>query len=138
LIKDSHLKFAAIDIGSNAVRLLLSGVFEEGYSPTFRKMSLIRMPIRLGDDAFTQQSISDSKVAQLVKTMIGFKQLMEAFQPLDFMACATSAMREAVNGPEICKRILEEADIKIDYLNFAPKFPFTKFDTCIIDREHRE
>ena len=86
---ESHLKFSAIDIGSNAVRLLLSGVFEEGLSPTFRKMSLIRMPIRLGDDAFTRKTISDAKVSQLVTTMKGFKQLMEAFQPLDFMACAT-------------------------------------------------
>jgi exopolyphosphatase/guanosine-5'-triphosphate,3'-diphosphate pyrophosphatase len=101
---DLHLKFAAIDIGSNAVRLLLAGVFEEEHSATFRKMSLIRMPIRLGDDAFTQKCISDSKVSQLVKTMIGFKHLIEAFQPLDSMACATSAMREAENGPEIRKR----------------------------------
>ena len=68
----SILKFAAIDIGSNGVRLLLSGVFEEGYTATFRKMSLIRMPIRLGDDAFTQKHISDRKVAELVKSMIGF------------------------------------------------------------------
>ena len=112
-----QLKFAAIDIGSNAVRLLLSGVFEEAHSATFRKMSLIRMPIRLGDDAFTQKSISDSKVSQLVKTMIGFKHLIEAFQPLDFMACATSAMREAENGPEICSRILSEADIKVDIID---------------------
>ena len=114
---DSQLRFAAIDIGSNAVRLLLSGVFEEAYSPTFRKMSLVRMPIRLGDDAFTQKCISDGKVSQLVRTMIGFKHLIEAFQPLDFMACATSAMREAENGPEICKRILEEADIKVDIID---------------------
>jgi exopolyphosphatase/pppGpp-phosphohydrolase len=81
---DSHLKFAAIDIGSNAVRLLLTGVFEDGYSATFRKMSLVRMPIRLGDDAFTQKYISDGKISQLVKTMIGFKHLIESFQPLDF------------------------------------------------------
>jgi len=114
---DSQLKFAAIDIGSNAIRLLLSGVFEKEYSPIFRKMSLIRMPVRLGDDAFTHHCISDSKAAQLVKTMIGFKHLMDAFQPLDFMACATSAMREAENGPEICKRILEEADIKVDIID---------------------
>jgi exopolyphosphatase/guanosine-5'-triphosphate,3'-diphosphate pyrophosphatase len=114
---DAPLKFAAIDIGSNAVRLLLSGVFEKEYSPTFRKMSLIRMPIRLGDDAFTQKSISDSKVSQLVKTMIGFKHLIEAFQPLDSMACATSAMHVAKNGPEICKRILEKTDIKVDIID---------------------
>jgi len=114
---DSPLKFAAIDIGSNAVRLLLSGVFEKEYSPAFRKMSLIRMPIRLGDDAFTQKCISGSKVSQLVETMIGFKHLIEAFRPLDFMACATSAMRVAENGPEICKRILEETDIKVNIID---------------------
>jgi exopolyphosphatase/guanosine-5'-triphosphate,3'-diphosphate pyrophosphatase len=114
---DSHLRFAAIDIGSNAVRLLLSGVFENGYSVTFRKMSLVRMPIRLGDDAFTQKSISDSKISQLVETMIGFKHLIESFQPLDYMACATSAMREAENGPQICERILKEADLKVDIID---------------------
>jgi exopolyphosphatase/guanosine-5'-triphosphate,3'-diphosphate pyrophosphatase len=114
---ESQLKFAAIDIGSNGVRLLLSGVFEEGYSATFRKMSLIRMPIRLGDDAFTQKHISDRKVSQLVQTMVGFKHLIEAFQPLDLMACATSAMREAENGPEICDRIQAEAGIKIDIID---------------------
>ena len=114
---ETQLKFAAIDIGSNAVRLLFSGVFEEAHSATFRKMSLIRMPIRLGDDAFTQKFISDGKVSQLVKSMIGFKHLIEAFQPLDYMACATSAMREAENGPEICRRILEEADLKVDIID---------------------
>ena len=114
---ETLLKFAAIDIGSNAVRLLLSGVLEEAYSATFRKMSLIRMPIRLGDDAFTQKHISDSKVSQLVKSMIGFKHLIEAFQPLDMMACATSAMREAKNGPEICNRIFAEAAIKVDIID---------------------
>ncbi|MGD2096011.1 MAG: exopolyphosphatase [Desulfobacterales bacterium] len=114
---ESLLRFAAIDIGSNGVRLLLSGVYEEGYSPTFRKMSLIRMPIRLGDDAFTQKHISDRKVSQLVKSMIGFKHLIEAFQPLDMMACATSAMRAAENGQEICDQILAESDIKIDIID---------------------
>jgi exopolyphosphatase/guanosine-5'-triphosphate,3'-diphosphate pyrophosphatase len=114
---DSHLRFAAIDIGSNAVRLLLSGVFEDGYSATFRKMSLVRMPIRLGDDAFTQKCISDEKISQLVKTMIGFKHLIESFQPLDFMACATSAMREAENGPQICERILEDTGIKLEIID---------------------
>jgi exopolyphosphatase / guanosine-5'-triphosphate,3'-diphosphate pyrophosphatase len=114
---DAPLKFAAIDIGSNAVRLLLTGVFEKEYSPIFRKMSLIRMPIRLGDDAFTKKRISKDKVSQLVETMIGFKHLIEAFQPLDFMACATSAMREADNGPEICKRIVETTGMQVDIID---------------------
>ncbi|MGD8944276.1 MAG: exopolyphosphatase, partial [Desulfobacterales bacterium] len=114
---ESLLKFAAIDIGSNAVRLLLTGVLEETYSATFRKMSLIRMPIRLGDDAFTQKHISENKVSQLVKSMIGFKHLIEAFQPLDMMACATSAMREAENGRQICDRIFAEAGIRVDIID---------------------
>jgi exopolyphosphatase/guanosine-5'-triphosphate,3'-diphosphate pyrophosphatase len=114
---ESQLNFAAIDIGSNAIRLLLTGVFEDGHSPTFRKMSLIRMPVRLGDDAFTQKFISEQKVFQLVKTMTGFKQLIDAYQPLDYMACATSAMREAKNGPEICERILQESGIKVDIID---------------------
>ena len=114
---DSQLKFAAIDIGSNAVRLLLSGVFEDGHSPTFRKMSLIRMPIRLGDDAFTQKHISENKVTQFVKTMVGFKHLIDSFQPLDFMACATSAMREAENGPQIRQQILNESGIHVDIID---------------------
>ena len=114
---DSHLKFAAIDIGSNAVRLLLSGVFEDGDSPTFRKMSLIRMPIRLGDDAFTQKHISENKVIQLVKTMVGFNHLIDSFQPLNFMACATSAMREAENGPQIREQILSESGIYLEIIN---------------------
>ena len=114
---ESQLKFAAIDIGSNAVRLLLSGVFEDGHSPTFRKMSLIRMPIRLGDDAFTQKHISQNKVNQLVKTMVGFNHLIDSFQPMDFMACATSAMREAENGPQIREQILNESGINLEIID---------------------
>ena len=114
---DSQLKFAAIDIGSNAVRLLLSGVFEDGHLPAFRKMSLIRMPIRLGSDAFTQKHIPENKVAQLVKTMVGFKYLIDSFQPLDFRACATSAMREAENAPQIREQILNESGIKVEIIN---------------------
>ena len=114
---DPQLNFAAIDIGSNAVRLLLTRVFDDGFSASFRKMSLIRMPIRLGDDAFTHKHISEMKVSQLVKTMVGFKQLIEAYQPLDYMACATSAMREAENGPDICERILKESGIQINIID---------------------
>lgn len=113
----AKLKFAAIDIGSNAVRLLLSGVFEDGFSPTFKKMSLIRMPIRLGDDAFTRNRISEEKIVELIKTMVGFKHLIDAFQPIDCMACATSAMREAENGPEICERIQAASGIAVEIID---------------------
>ena len=114
---ESQLKFAAVDIGSNAVRLLLTGVFEDGDSPTFRKMSLVRMPIRLGDDAFTKKLISENKITQLVKTMVGFNHLIDSFQPMGFMACATSAMREAENGLQIQEQILNESGIDVEIIN---------------------
>ncbi|HPS05238.1 MAG TPA: Ppx/GppA family phosphatase, partial [Tenuifilaceae bacterium] len=71
------LKFAAIDIGSNAVRLLLSNVVENGDSVVFRKSSLIRMPIRLGEDAFETGIISEARIQKLIKTMIAYRNLME-------------------------------------------------------------
>jgi exopolyphosphatase/guanosine-5'-triphosphate,3'-diphosphate pyrophosphatase len=113
----SHLKFAAIDIGSNAVRLLLSAVFQGRNSTTFRKMSLIRMPIRLGEDAFSQKCISEEKASQLIQTMMGFMHFINAFRPLRYMACATSAMREAENGYEVCERIIEQTGIEVDIID---------------------
>jgi exopolyphosphatase/guanosine-5'-triphosphate,3'-diphosphate pyrophosphatase len=114
------LKFAAIDIGSNAVRLLLSQVFvnsnEEAY---FKKISLIRMPIRLGEDVFSDAMISDAKKGQLVDTMIGFKYLMEAYDPLNYAACATSAMREASNGEEIVEEVRAKSGISLQIIDGA-------------------
>jgi exopolyphosphatase/guanosine-5'-triphosphate,3'-diphosphate pyrophosphatase len=111
------LKFAAIDIGSNAVRLLLSAVFEIEREPFFKKISLIRMPIRLGADAFMERRISDEKIDHLVHAMIGFKHLIAAYQPIDYRACATSAMREAQNSAAICKRIEQQADMHIQVIS---------------------
>lgn len=108
------MKFAAIDIGSNAVRLLLSRVIENGKYPIFKKESLIRIPIRLGEDAFVRKRISAEKAEQLVNTMRGFKFLIEAYQAIDYMACATSAMREAENGEDVVKEIMRPSGIKLD------------------------
>jgi len=108
------VKFAAIDIGSNAVRLLLSRVIENGKYPIFKKESLIRIPIRLGEDAFVRKRISAEKAEQLVNTMRGFKFLIEAYQAIDYMACATSAMREAENGEDVVKEIMRRSGIKLD------------------------
>ncbi len=107
------MRFAAIDIGSNAVRLLLSRVIQQGDNPFIKKEALLRMPIRLGEDSFTSGRISDLKVRQLVSTMQGFKHLMDAYQPIAYMACATSAMREAENGPEIVQSVREQAEIEL-------------------------
>jgi exopolyphosphatase/guanosine-5'-triphosphate,3'-diphosphate pyrophosphatase len=111
------MRFAAIDIGSNAVRLLLSRVDITGVNPVFETVSLIRMPIRLGDDAFVHGHISDEKVGQLVKTMIAFRYLMDAYEPIDVMACATSAMREAQNSDEIVSRIKDESGIELKVIS---------------------
>jgi exopolyphosphatase/guanosine-5'-triphosphate,3'-diphosphate pyrophosphatase len=111
------LKFAAIDIGSNAVRLLLAAVFEIDNGPQFRKISLVRMPVRLGEDVFTHQVVSPGKARQLVQTLTGFKHLIEAYAPLAFRACATSALREARNCQEICGRIREGSGIQVDVID---------------------
>jgi exopolyphosphatase/guanosine-5'-triphosphate,3'-diphosphate pyrophosphatase len=107
------VKFAAIDIGSNAVRLLLKRVVDEGQDVIYKKESLIRMPIRLGEDAFRDQRISIDKTKQLISSMKGFKHLIEAYQPVNYLAYATSAMREALNGAEIARRIKKETGIDL-------------------------
>ncbi|MFP4654472.1 MAG: exopolyphosphatase [Methanohalobium sp.] len=111
------MKFAAIDVGSNAVRLLLSIVSEESREPIFEKVSLFRMPIRLGDDAFARGKISEEKIQHLVNTLTGFRYLMDAYSPLDYMACATSAMREAENRDEIVQRIKNSSGIDLDIID---------------------
>lgn len=111
------LKFAAIDIGSNAVRLLLTNVIEDGADVTFTKSSLVRMPVRLGVDAFTHGRISELRTVKLIKTMIAFRHLMEVEDVVAYRACATSAMREAANSEEILRRISAEAGIDIEIID---------------------
>ena len=111
------MKFAAIDIGSNAVRLLLARVFEKDDGPFIKKESLVRMPLRLGDDAFLRKSIPEEKVKKLSNTMLAFKYLMEAYEPLDYLACATSAMREAENSDKIITEIAKFSGIKLEVID---------------------
>lgn len=109
------MRFAAIDIGSNAVRLMIADVLETDQKRvTYKKTTLVRVPLRLGDDAFMDQQISPKKADDLVKTMIAFKNLMEVYKVKEYMACATSALRESKNGPELVKRIQKEADLKLE------------------------
>jgi|SRR5690606_12133049 len=108
------MRYAAIDIGSNAVRLLISDISKNGNDYSFNKDTLVRVPLRLGDDAFLDQKISDKKSGLLVKTMLAFRNLMDAYEVKDYMACATSAMREAENGPDLVKKIEKVGvDLKI-------------------------
>ena len=111
-------KLAAIDIVSNAIRLLVHNVIEERVKETmFRKNVLIRVPVRLGEDAFTKGAISEYNTNRILKTMKSFSLLMEVIGVEKYKACATSAMREARNGKKIITRILEETGISIKLIN---------------------
>jgi len=105
--------FASIDIGTNAVRLLFANVFPQNGQINAEKASLIRIPIRLGDDVFSINRISEKKVNNLLKTMSAFKLLIDVYQPLAYEACATAAMREAANSDEVVARIKKETGINI-------------------------
>ncbi|GAC1302817.1 MAG: rod shape-determining protein [Mucilaginibacter sp.] len=110
------MRYAAIDIGSNAVRLLIADVIENNKSVSFKKNTLIRVPLRLGDDAFLDHHLSDKKADDLVKTMQAFRSLMDVYKVTDYRAYATSAMREAKNGPEIVSRIKDDAKIDLEII----------------------
>ena len=110
-------KYAAIDIGSNAVRLLITNIIEDNNKTQFNKSHLIRVPIRLGQDAFTVGEISEENIKRMTKAMKAFKLLMEVYGVEKYAACATSAMREAFNGTDIVKSIKQETDIHIEIID---------------------
>ncbi|MCF4101442.1 ethanolamine ammonia-lyase reactivating factor EutA [Gillisia sp. M10.2A] len=111
-------KFAAIDIGSNAVRLLISTITEqEGREPIFKKTSLVRVPIRLGADVFMAKKISEENIQRMIDTMQAFNLLMKSHKIEKYKACATSAMREALNGEEVADLIAEKTGVKIDIID---------------------
>jgi exopolyphosphatase/guanosine-5'-triphosphate,3'-diphosphate pyrophosphatase len=111
-------KYAAIDIGSNAVRLLVSNIIEQKGKPTlFKKSSLVRVPIRLGADVFLNHQISKENELRLLDTMNAFRLLMQSHKVIAYKACATSAMREADNGSEIVKLIAKHSKVKIDIID---------------------
>lgn len=110
-------KYAAIDIGSNAIRLLISNIIEEkGKLVRIKKSSLVRVPIRLGADVFLKGKISDENTARMLDTMLAFNLLMKSHKVDRYKACATSAMREAQNGKSVSKQVFKETSIKIDII----------------------
>lgn len=111
-------KYAAIDIGSNAMRLLVANIIEEeGKETHFSKSALVRVPIRLGQDAFTVGEISDENIDRMTDAMKAFKLLMKVHKVEKYVALATSAMREASNGKEVVDIIRKKADIKIEIID---------------------
>ena len=109
--------FAAIDIGSNAMRLLFCRVYEVDGKPYFSKEELIRMPIRLGEDVFLNGKISALKEERLITSLKGFHELIKAFGVDGHRAVATSAMRDASNSSEIISRAKKEAGIDVEIID---------------------
>lgn len=111
-------KLAAIDIGSNAVRLLINYVYEiPGTNPVFNKTSLVRMPIRLGEDVFTNKRISEKNTERLADAMKAYRLMMDIYGIEHCLAYATSAMREAENGKEVAKKIAKKTGIEIEIID---------------------
>ncbi|MEY2692129.1 MAG: hypothetical protein RIT03_519 [Bacteroidota bacterium] len=111
-------KYAAIDIGSNAMRLLVANIVEEPGKPTqFNKSALVRLPIRLGQDAFTTGIISPENIARMVDGMQAYKLLMKVHKVQAYRALATSALREAKNAAEVIQTVQEKAGVTIEIID---------------------
>jgi exopolyphosphatase/guanosine-5'-triphosphate,3'-diphosphate pyrophosphatase len=133
------LKLAAIDIGSNAARLLLTdATVDDKNKASFNKISLIRVPLRLGFDVFETGRISERKIDLLLNTMKGFSGLIKAFEVKAIKACATSAMRDASNTKEIISLVKQETGIEIEVISGSDEASFV-FENHIaenMDKEH--
>ena len=111
-------KYGAIDVGSNAIRLLIVTVIEqEGKEVKFKKTSLIRVPIRLGTDVFVEGKVSEASYLRMLDSFKAFQLLMKIHNVFKYRACATSAMREAKNGKTVVKRLLNATGIEINIIN---------------------
>lgn len=113
-----NITFAAIDIGSNAVRLLIKRIDEDSQAPVkpLKKCLLLRVPLRLGFDVFSRGRVSDKRADNLLRLMKAYRQLMRIYDVDVLRACATSAMRDAENGDELIKRIEKETKIRIEII----------------------
>jgi exopolyphosphatase/guanosine-5'-triphosphate,3'-diphosphate pyrophosphatase len=109
--------FAAVDIGSNAMRLLFCRAYEVNGKPHFSKEELIRLPIRLGEDVFLNGKISEKKIEKLVTAMRGFHEIIKVYEVDAFRAVATSAMRDASNSAEIIDLIKKETGLQIEIID---------------------
>ena len=111
------MRLAAIDIGSNAARLLISDVIPGPQAPEFIKVVLVRVPLRLGFDVFDKGEISASRAEKIIKTITAYKLLLDVYEVKHIKACATSAMRDAANGADIIKKVKAETGIKIHIIS---------------------
>ena len=110
------LKLAAIDIGSNAIRLQITNVIESQNESFFKRVEYVRFPMRLGHDVFTNGRLSQQQRDKFIQLMKAFKILIDLYEVTDHMACATSAMREASNGKSIIQQVKEETGLEINVI----------------------
>ncbi|MBX2930843.1 MAG: exopolyphosphatase [Chitinophagaceae bacterium] len=132
------MKLAAIDIGSNAARLLISEVTHTNGTPQFCKLNLIRVPLRLGFDVFEYGEISKQKKNMIIDTMKAFSYLIKAYNIQYIKACATSAMRDAANSSDIIKKVKTETGIDIEIISGDAEAAFI-YENHIaenLDKEH--
>ncbi len=111
------MRLAAIDIGSNAARLLITEVTELNGKAEFNKLNLVRVPLRLGFDVFEQNSISKQKMGMLIQTMKAYGHLLNVYDVKYIKACATSAMRDATNSTDIIRKVKLETGIEIEIIS---------------------
>jgi exopolyphosphatase/guanosine-5'-triphosphate,3'-diphosphate pyrophosphatase len=112
------MRLAAIDIGSNAARLLISEVrHNEGGEPEFSKINLVRVPIRLGFDVFDTGDISPERTEMLVESLLAFRHLLRAYEVRHVKACATSAMRDARNAGQVLSKVREATGFDIEVIS---------------------
>lgn len=132
------MKLAAIDIGSNAARLLINDVVQIPDGPTnFIKLSLVRVPLRLGFDVFETGTLSDSKVDKLIKTIQSYKLLLDVYEVDQLKACATSAMRDAANAAEVLQLVKENTGIDLQVISGQEEATFI-YENHVADNMNKE
>ena len=132
------VNYAAIDIGSNAVRLLIKSIDREAVQEKkIKKVMMLRVPLRLGSDVFSIGELSEKKVDKLRRLMKAFRQLMKIYDVDDYRACATSAMRDARNGRTIIKKIEKDTGIRIEIIDGQEeaRMIYNNHIECMEDRQ---
>jgi exopolyphosphatase/guanosine-5'-triphosphate,3'-diphosphate pyrophosphatase len=132
------LILAAIDIGSNAARLLICEVVIKGKETEFNRLNILRIPLQLGFDVFEKGFIGSRKKKMLIDTIKAYKQLMKVYEVEHYMACATSAMRDAQNSKEIIKEIEAETSIEIEIISgeLEAEIIYENHIAELLDKEH--
>jgi exopolyphosphatase / guanosine-5'-triphosphate,3'-diphosphate pyrophosphatase len=133
-----NIRLAAIDIGSNAARLLISDVTDDQGKPEFSKVNLVRVPLRLGMDVFESHEIPAEKTGMIIHTLKAYRHLCDAYGVEQIKAAATSAMRDAVNSREVIDRVQRETGITIEVISgsFEASLIYENHIAENLDKEH--